>query len=152
MLKCVKNGFFWDNSIIKKVSNFTRRYIYLQLEKPSGIESEMPNPEALAMDWLKSGQKGPPLGSDRVKCLLNFTCHNMKLHWTLCMPLKGPALFQLISWVPGDKGCISMSSESCSTTIVETSSISEDWFSKFSSMTSEIGRRKKYHFMTKFSR
>ena len=63
----MKNGFFWDNSIIKKVSNFTRRYIYLQLEKPSGIESEMPNPEVLAMDWLKSGQKGPPLGSDRVK-------------------------------------------------------------------------------------
>ena len=42
----------------------------------------MPNHEALAMDWLKSGQKGPPLGSDRVKSRLVKSQLDFKIYIT----------------------------------------------------------------------
>ena len=53
--------------IINEISDFCRQYQYLQLEKSSGVEVEIPVHKTLAMDLLKGGPTGPPLGSDRVK-------------------------------------------------------------------------------------
>ena len=53
--------------MINKISDFCRQYQYLQLEKPSGVEVEIPVHKTLAMDFLKGGPTGPPLGSDSVK-------------------------------------------------------------------------------------
>ena len=54
--------------IIKKFFDSSRQYKQLELEKPSGIESDLPIHKRLAADLLlRVGQKGPPLGSDRVK-------------------------------------------------------------------------------------
>ena len=58
-LKKNKDNFFFDSS---------RQCKQLQLEKPSGIEFDMPIHKRLAINLLlRVGQKGPPPGSDRVK-------------------------------------------------------------------------------------
>ena len=53
--------------IINEISDFCRQYQYLQLEKPSGVEVEIPVHKAVAMDLLKGGSYRTPPGSDRVK-------------------------------------------------------------------------------------
>ena len=55
-LKCFDKNFFFDLS---------RQCIYLQLEKPSGIEIEMPIREKLTIDLLKRRAKRT-LGFDGV--------------------------------------------------------------------------------------
>ena len=47
---------------MNEISDFCRQYQYHQLEKPSGVEVEIPVHKALAMDLLKGGPTGPPLG------------------------------------------------------------------------------------------
>ena len=48
---------------MNEISDFCRQYQYLQLEKPSGVEVEIPVQKALAMDLLKGGVlQDPPLG------------------------------------------------------------------------------------------
>ena len=54
---------------MNEISDFCRQYQYHQLEKPSGVEVEIPVHKALAMDLLKGGPTGPPPGSDRAKVL-----------------------------------------------------------------------------------
>ena len=58
----MKNGKIFKELIINEKTDFCRQYQYLQLEKPSGVEVEIPVHKALAMDLLKGGPTGPPLG------------------------------------------------------------------------------------------
>ena len=55
---------------MNEISDFCRQYQYHQLEKPSGVEVEIPVHKALAMDLLKGGSYRTPPGSDRVKDLI----------------------------------------------------------------------------------
>ena len=68
----MKNGKFFKKMMINEISDFCRQYQYLQLEKPSGVEVEIPVHKALAMDLLKEGPLGHP-GSDRVKNTIRIT-------------------------------------------------------------------------------
>ena len=45
---------------MNEISDFCRQYLYHQLEKPSGVEVEIPVHKTLAMDLLKGGPTGPP--------------------------------------------------------------------------------------------
>ena len=51
---------------MNEISDFCEQYQYHQLEKPSGVEVEIPVHKALAMDLLKGGSYRTPPGSDRV--------------------------------------------------------------------------------------
>ena len=68
----MKNGKIFKELIINEISDFCRQYQYLQLEKPSGVEVEIPVHKALAMDLLKGGPTGPPLGLKRIKYTLGL--------------------------------------------------------------------------------
>ena len=57
--------------MINEISDFSRQYQYLQLEKPSGVEVEIPVHKTMAMDLLKGGPTGL-LWSDRVKVAIEF--------------------------------------------------------------------------------
>ena len=52
---------------MNEISDFCTQYKYLQLEKPSGVEVEIPIHKTLAMDLLKGVSYRTSLGSDRVK-------------------------------------------------------------------------------------
>ena len=58
----MKNGKIFKELIINEKTDFCRQYQYLQLEKPSGVEVEIPVHKTLAMDLLKGGPTGPTLG------------------------------------------------------------------------------------------
>ena len=62
----MKNGKIFKELIINEKTDFFRQYQYLQLEKPSGVEVEIPVHKACAMDLLKGGSYRTPPGSDRV--------------------------------------------------------------------------------------
>ena len=51
---------------MNKIIDFNRQQEYFHLEKPSGIEIEMPIQKRLAIDFLRVWQKGIP-PPDRVK-------------------------------------------------------------------------------------
>ena len=56
--------------IVNETSDFCKQYQYLQLEKPSGVEVEIPVHKTMPTDLLKGGSyRTPPPGSDRVKRL-----------------------------------------------------------------------------------
>ena len=79
----MKNGKIFKELIINEKTDFCRQYQYLQLEKPSGVEVEIPVHKTLAMDLLKGVSCRTSLGSDRVKSFMpidfssaleNFEC------------------------------------------------------------------------------
>ena len=72
--------------MINKISDFCRQYQYLQLEKPSGVEVEIPVHKTMARDLLKGGSYRTPPGSDRVN-------QNLKtLIFTFAPPLEQCAM------------------------------------------------------------
>ena len=57
--------------MIKRFFDFSRQYKQLQLEKPSGIEFDLPIHKRLAINLLlRVGQKGPPSGLIGLKIYL----------------------------------------------------------------------------------
>ena len=59
---------------MKYLTSLGNAYMYLQLEKPSGIEIEMPIDKKLAINLLKGMAKRTPLGLTGLK--LGFALSN----------------------------------------------------------------------------
>ena len=64
---------------MNKKTDFCRQYQYLQLEKPSGDEVEIPVQKTMGMDLLKGGSYRTPPGSDRVKTFCRLQSVKMLL-------------------------------------------------------------------------
>ena len=65
---------------MNEISDFCRQYQYHQLEKPSGVEVEIPVHKALAMDLLKGGSyRTPPLGLIGLKPSYSYDVSNLSL-------------------------------------------------------------------------
>ena len=60
--KLLKNRNFFRKLMMNEISDFCRQYQYLQLQKTSGVEVEIPVHKTLAMDLLKGWSYRTPLG------------------------------------------------------------------------------------------